>query len=131
MQSDPVPSRQGPNSSWLRDSAPQPLVTVPPSSRMPSEPPPGARTIIPLRPADDGAGMATAAFVLGIATVFLAVAGVCDLPFGITGFVLGLLGLRSIRRHQLAVGGVALSAIGLVLALGATAVYLYLSGAFH
>jgi hypothetical protein len=75
--------------------------------------------------------MAIAAFVLGIGSVFLALAGVCDLPFGITGVVLGVLGLRSIRRHHLAVGGVALSSIGTLLALGETIFLLYLFGAFR
>jgi hypothetical protein len=75
--------------------------------------------------------MAIAGFVLGISSVFLAFFGVCDLPFGITGVVLGVLGLRSIRRHDLAVAGVALSAIGIMLSVGATIFWLYLFGAFR
>jgi hypothetical protein len=75
--------------------------------------------------------MAIAAFVLGIGSVFLAFAGACDLPFGITGFVLGVLGLRSIRRHHFAVAGVTLSSIGALLAIGATIFVLYLFGAFR
>jgi hypothetical protein len=75
--------------------------------------------------------MAIAAFVLGISSVFLAFAGVCDLPFGITGVVLGVLGLRSVRRHDPAVAGVTLSGIGIVLSVGATVFWLYLFGAFR
>lgn len=72
-----------------------------------------------------------AAFILGIASVFLVFVGACALPFGITGLVLGLTGRRSTRRHHFAVAGVALSGIGIVLALGATIVWLYVFGAFH
>jgi hypothetical protein len=75
--------------------------------------------------------MAIAAFILGISSVFLAFAGVCDLPFGVTGLVLGITGLRSTRRHHLAVAGVALSSIGILLSIGATIAWLYFLGAFH
>ncbi|HEX6817357.1 MAG TPA: DUF4190 domain-containing protein [Ktedonobacterales bacterium] len=124
MQSEPEPARRAPNSSWLQESAPRHLAPVParPGTQSP---------VVPLRPPDDGAGMAMAAFILGIASVFLAFVGACALPFGITGLVLGLTGRRSTRRHHFAVAGVALSGIGIVLALGATIVWLYVFGAFH
>ncbi len=127
MQSEPEPARRSPDSSWLRESGSRHLAPVPASPGMPSK----ARPAVPLRPADDGAGMAIAGFVLGISSVFLAFAGVCDLPFGITGVVLGVLGLHSVRRHDLAVAGVVLSATGILLALGATIFLLYLLGAFR
>jgi hypothetical protein len=75
--------------------------------------------------------MAIAAFILGIGSVFLAFAAACDLPFGITGVVLGIMGLRSTRRHDLAVAGATLSSIGLLLSIGATIFWLYLFGAFR
>lgn len=74
--------------------------------------------------------MAIAALILGISSVFLAFFGACDLPFGITGVVLGVVGLRSVGRHHLAVAGVTLSGIGILLALVGTAVWLYFFGAF-
>lgn len=125
MQSEPESSRRAANSSWLHESAPRYLSPVP--ARPGTEAPP----IVSPRPPDDGAGMAIAAFILGISSVFLAFFGACALPFGITGLVLGLTGRRSVRRHHLAVAGVALSAIGLVLAIGGTIAWLYLFGAFH
>jgi hypothetical protein len=75
--------------------------------------------------------MAIAAFILGIGSVFLAFAGACDLPFGITGLVLGVMGLRSVRRHHLAVAGATLAGTGILLSIGATIVWLYLFGAFR
>jgi Domain of unknown function (DUF4190) len=126
MQSERESARRSPDSSWLRESGAPHLAPVAAPPAMPSR----VRPVVPLRPADDGAGMAIAAFVLGISSVFLAFAGVCDLPFGITGVVLGVLGLRSIRRHDLAIAGVVLSGIGILLALGMTVFLLYLFGAF-
>lgn len=122
MQSDRDPSRRAPNSSWLHESAPHYPVPMRPDVEAPP--------VVPLRPPDDGAGMAIAAFILGICSVFLAFVGACDLPFGITGLVLGVTGLRSIRRHHLSVAGIALSSIGILLAVGATVAWLYYFGAF-
>jgi Domain of unknown function (DUF4190) len=127
MQSERESARRSPDSSWLRESGAPALAPVPSPPGMPAR----ARPVVPLRPADDGAGMAIAGFVLGISSVFLAFFGVCDLPFGITGVVLGVLGLRSIRRHDLAIAGVVLSAIGFLLSIGATIFWLYLFGAFR
>lgn len=127
MQSEPERARRSPDSSWLREGAPPHLAPVPAPPGMPSV----ARPVVPLRPAEVGSGMAMAAFILGISSVFLMFAGVCALPFGITGVVLGILGRRSIRRHHLAVAGLALSAIGILLTIGATIGWLYLFGAFR
>jgi hypothetical protein len=73
--------------------------------------------------------MAVAAMVLGIASVSLAFFSVCDFPFGVIGIVLGILGLRSVRRPHIAKAGLALSSIGLLMAIGATVFYLYATGA--
>ncbi len=67
---------------------------------------------------DQRAGMAIASLVLGIASVAFSLFNVCDVPIGVIGLVLGILGLRSTSRHGMALAGVVLCVIGLVLAIG-------------
>jgi hypothetical protein len=85
--------------------------------------------LAPRREPDEGGGMAVASLVLGIIGVSLALLSVCDFPFGVIGIVLGVLGLRSVRRPHFAKAGLALSIIGLLMAVGATAFYVYASSA--
>jgi len=66
---------------------------------------------------DQRAGMAIASLVLGIASVAFSLFNMCDVPIGVIGLVLGILGLRSASRHAMALAGVVLCVIGLVLAL--------------
>jgi len=132
MSGDPN-AYQSPDSSWLRDPV-QLRPAAPPAA--PSRPfyPPAPYPFgpsIPLREPDPGAGMAIAALIFGIVTVFLSFAGACDFPFGVLGATFGVLGLRSTRRAHLARAGIALSGVGLALALGATVLFLYLIGAFR
>jgi hypothetical protein len=61
--------------------------------------------------------MAIASLVLGIASVAFSMFNVCDVPIGVIGLVLGILGLRSTSRHAVAIAGVILCVIGLVLAI--------------
>lgn len=122
-----------PDSSWLRDPVQFRPAGPPADASRPLYPPipyPMGPSV-PLRQPDPGAGMAVAALILGIVTVFLSFAGVCDFPFGVVGVTFGVLGLRSTQRPHIARAGIALSGVGLALALGATVLFLYLIGAFR
>jgi hypothetical protein len=135
---------ESPDSSWLREAPPstprssdpvsaQPRALRPlaapagPSRPLYPAPYPAPPSIpqAPRREPDEGGGMAVAAMVLGIVSVSLALFSVCDFPFGIIGIVLGILGLRSVRRPHIAKAGLALSSIGLVMAIGATVFYVF------
>lgn len=126
---------QSPDSGWLRDTGatptdlpPPPPYSAPPSYGAPVPPPPayypapGQRPIAPrgaYAPGiDQGSGMAVASLVLGIFAVIFGLCGAFDLPFTVMGVVFGILGLKSIRNHNLAAAGLILSIIGSVLMLG-------------
>lgn len=67
---------------------------------------------------DQRAGMAIASLVLGIASVAFSLFNMCDVPIGVIGLVLGILGLRSASHRGMALAGVVLCVIGLALAIG-------------
>lgn len=59
--------------------------------------------------------MAIASLVIGILNLCAWLLPICGIPLGIIGIVLGYLGMKSPTQKNLAIAGLALSAIGVLL----------------
>lgn len=97
----------------------QPMYPPPPAGAngQPAYPPGAYTPPYGVPQLDQRAGFAIGGLVLGIASIVLSLLNVCDLPIGLIGLVLGIVGLSSTTRHRMAVAAVVLSAVGLVLAI--------------
>lgn len=71
---------------------------------------------MPMGVPDQNGGLAIAALVLGILSVVLALANICDTPFFALAIIFGALGLKSRERHGLALAGLILGIVGASLA---------------
>jgi len=70
--------------------------------------------------------MAIASLVLGVINLCAWFFPICGIPLSITGIVLGFLGMKDPTQKNLAIAGIALCAIGLILACINSAIGLYL-----
>lgn len=75
---------------------------------------------------DPKAGLAIAAFIVGIASIPCALFALCGIVLGIIGIVLGSLGKQSFSRRSLALWGLGLSVAGLTLGVINSALGIYL-----
>lgn len=71
--------------------------------------------------------MAIASLVLGVINLCAWFIPLCGIPLALVGIVLGYFGMKHIPSKNLAIGGIALSALGLLLACGNAAVGAYLA----
>jgi len=69
--------------------------------------------------------MAIASLVLGVINLCSWFFPICGIPLALAGIVLGYLGMKDIPSKNLAIAGIALSAIGLLLACGNAALGAY------
>ncbi|HXF85514.1 MAG TPA: DUF4190 domain-containing protein [Anaerolineales bacterium] len=60
--------------------------------------------------------MAIASLVIGVINLCAWLLPICGFPLGIVGLVLGYFGMKDPSRKNLAIGGMALSGIGILLA---------------
>ena len=86
------------------------------SDQIPTVPPPVSFPVQAPAPAGDKKGLAIASLVLGILSLCGSLLWFCGVPISIVVIVLGFLAMKSTGRG-LAIGGLILSAVGLLLAI--------------